>query len=176
MPSPTENTARAGMTPRPRGPLGFRIIGILKLLSGSLLFVAWLGMFRLFKSDLGAQVDWLVRHLRLDPDNRVFHLAIDWITALDRKHLRAIEAGTFFYAALHIVEGTGLILQRYWAGFLTVIATSALVPFEIYEIVARPNPLKVLVLVVNLGFVVYVIVKLRQELRDRALRRGAEPS
>ena len=83
-----------------------------------------------------------------------------------------IEAGTFFYALLHIVEGTGLILERDWAGYLTVIATSALVPFECYEILQKVNPLKILVLIVNLGFVVYVVVKLRQEHRERRAQRS----
>ena len=161
----------------PRGPLGFRIIGALKLASGLLLFAAWLGMFRLFKSDLTVELEWAIRHLRLDPDNRVFHMAYEWVGGLDRKKMHAIEAGTFFYALLHVVEGTGLILERDWAGYLTVIATSALVPFECYEILQKSSApkillLKVLVLIVNLGFVVYVVVKLRQEQQAARAQRG----
>jgi uncharacterized membrane protein (DUF2068 family) len=82
---------------------------------------------------------------------------------------------------LHVVEGMGLICEQYWAGYLTVIATSALVPFEIYEVASggnsRVRALKMLVLVVNLAFVVYVVIKLRQEheaLRA-ARRREANP-
>jgi uncharacterized membrane protein (DUF2068 family) len=149
------------------GPVGFRIIGGLKLASGLLLLAAGLGMFRLFQYDVGTQLEWVVRHLKLDPDNRVFHMMTDWITGLDRKTLRAIEAGTFFYAALHMVEGGGLILERDWAGYLTIVATSALVPFEVYEVVHKANLLKLFVLIVNLGFVAYVIVKLREERRER---------
>ena len=130
-------------------------------------------MFRFFKSDVTAEIDWAARHLKLDTDNDVFHMALRWVSGLDRKHLHLIEAGTFFYAILHIVEGTGLILERDWAGYLTVVATSALVPFECYEIVHKANPLKVLVLIVNLGFVVYVVVKLRQEHRQRRAQRSA---
>ena len=153
---------------KPSGPLGFRIIGALKLVSGILLFAAWLGMFRLFKYDLTAELDWAIRHLQLDPDSHIINTAIHWIAGLDRKHLRVIEAGTFFYALLHVVEGTGLILERDWAGYLTVIATCALVPFELYEVFQKANQpkillLKVAVLVVNLGMVVYVVFKLRQD-------------
>jgi uncharacterized membrane protein (DUF2068 family) len=155
------------------GPAGFRVIGALKLASGLMLLAAGLGMFRLFKNDLTAELDWAARHLKLDTDNEVFHLVLRWVGGLDRKHLELIEAGTFFYAVLHIIEGTGLVLERYWAGYLTVIATSALVPFEFYEVVQKVNPLKILVLVVNLGFVVYVVVKLRQEHRERRAQRRA---
>jgi uncharacterized membrane protein (DUF2068 family) len=150
-----------------RSPLGFRIIGALKLSSGVLLFIAWMGMFRLFKNDLTREVEWFVRRLHLDADGRVFHMILVRVAGIDHKTLRAIEAGTFFYALLHVVEGTGLILEREWAGYLTVIATSALVPFEIYEIIRKTNPLKLVVLVVNLGFVGYLVVKLRQEQRQR---------
>jgi uncharacterized membrane protein (DUF2068 family) len=155
------------------GPLGFRVIGALKLTGGLLTFAAWLGMFRLFRDGVTDDLEWAIRHLRLDPDNRYFHKAIDWVSGLDRKHLRAIEAGTFFYAVLHIVEGAGLIFGRDWAGYLTIIATSALIPFEVYEIMRKVNPIKILVLGVNLGFVIYLAVKLRQEHRDRLAQRKA---
>jgi uncharacterized membrane protein (DUF2068 family) len=152
------------------GPVGFRVIGVLKLGSGLLLFAAWLGMFRLFKNDVTAQLEWAARHIRLDPENRLFQAAVAWAGGLDRNHLRAIEAGTFFYALLHVVEGTGLILERYWAGYLTIVATSALVPFEVYEVFHKANPLKILVLIINIGFVIYVAWKIRQE--HRALAAG----
>jgi uncharacterized membrane protein (DUF2068 family) len=150
-----------------RGRVGFRIIGGLKFVSGLLLFAAGLGMFRLFQGDLGTELDWLARHLKLDPDSHLFHTALAWVTGLDRKSLRAIEAGTFFYALLHLIEGSGLYLERDWAGYLTIVATSALVPFEGYEVVHKVNLLKLAVLVVNLGFVAYVVVKLREERRQR---------
>jgi uncharacterized membrane protein (DUF2068 family) len=161
----SRETSRSG--DRRRGPSGFRIIGALKLTSGLLLFIAWLGMFRLLHSDLSRDVEWFVRHLHLDSDNHVVHLALVNVARINHKTLHAIQAGTFFYALLHVVEGVGLILERDWAGYLTVIATSALVPFEVYEIALKPNPLKVAILVVNLGFVVYVVYKLREEHRQR---------
>jgi uncharacterized membrane protein (DUF2068 family) len=157
----------AGRSRSRPGFLGFRIIGALKLISGALLFAAWVGMFRLFHSDLTTDVDWFLRHFHLDSDNLVVHMVLAGVSGIDRKTLHAIQAGTFFYALLHVVEGTGLVLERDWAGYLTVVATSALVPFEIYEIVHKVNVLKISVLVVNLGFVVYVALKLREERRQR---------
>jgi uncharacterized membrane protein (DUF2068 family) len=150
----------------------------LKLASGLGLFAAWFGMFRLFKSDVSAQLEWAARHLKLDPDNHLFHLVAGSISRVNRKTLHTLEAGTFFYAVLHVVEGMGLVFEQYWAGYLMVVATSALVPFEIYEVVHGGSPrvraLKVLVLLVNLGFVVYVVIKLRQEHRALRAARRAE--
>src|SRR5205085_1697695 len=82
-------------------------------------------------------------------------------------HLRAIEAGTFFYAALHLVEGIGLILRRHWAEYLVIVATSSLIPFEVYEIYRKPTALRVSLFVLNVGIVIYLIATLRKEHRAR---------
>src|SRR4051812_35837396 len=133
-----------------RGPLGFRIIGALKLTNGLLMFVAWLGMFRLFKNGLTEEIDWAVRHFRLDPENRCFHMAIDWLSGLDQKHLRAIEAGAFFFALLHVGGGGGAVFGGPGGGDPTIIAPSPLLPFVVDEIFLKGHPLKILVLVVHL--------------------------
>ena len=78
-----------------------------------------------------------------------------------------IGVGTLFYAALETVEGIGLILRRLWAGTLTVVATGLLLVPEGYELAHRINPLRIAVLLVNLAILAYVVVKLRQERRDR---------
>ena len=91
---------------------------------------------------------------------------ISAVTGIDRTHLRAIEAGTFFYAFLHMIEGIGLILERDWAGYLVVIATSSLIPFEIYEIARKPTLLRISLFLLNVGIVIYLIVTLQERAHD----------
>ena len=79
----------------------------------------------------------------------------------------ALEAGTFFYALLHVIEGTGLILGKDWAGYLVIVATSSLVPFEIYEIAHKISLLRIAIFVLNVGIVIYLIVTLRKERQAR---------
>ena len=93
---------------------------------------------------------------------------ISGITGIDRAHLRAIEFGTFFYAALHTVEGIGLILGYHWAEYLVIVATGSLIPFEIYEIARKLSPIRVTLFVVNVAIVIYLIVILRRDRRERA--------
>ncbi len=114
----------------------------------------------------------MIAHFGLDPQNQVIHRVIAAITGVDRTHLRAIEAGTFFYALLHLVEGTGLILERTWAGYLVVVATGSLIPFEIYEIFKRPTPLRFALFVLNVGIVVYLVVALRKEHLEKSARQA----
>ena len=150
------------------GYYGFKVIGTLKLLSGVLALAAGMGATRFLAQDPGPKLERAVSHLGLDPQNHVVHTLISTVTGIDQRHLRAIEAGTFVYAFLHSLEGIGLILEQTWAGYLVVIATSTLVPFEIYEIAKRPTPLRFAIFVLNVGIVIYLIAILRKEHIRRA--------
>ena len=74
----------------------------------------------------------------------------------------------FGYGLPEVVEGTGLWLDQLWAEYLTVIATSLLVPFEIYELVRHPSAWKAGGIVVNIAIVVYLAHLLRRRLRSHA--------
>jgi uncharacterized membrane protein (DUF2068 family) len=153
--------------PRRSGYYGFKVIGALKLLSGLIAVVAGIGAVRFLAHDPGAKLERVVTHLGLDPQNNLIHTAIAALTGMDRNRLRAIAAGTFFYAFLHTLEGIGLILEKTWAGYLVVIATSTLVPFEIYEIARRPTALRFSLFFLNVAMVIYLIVNLRKERLNR---------
>jgi uncharacterized membrane protein (DUF2068 family) len=63
------------------------------------------------------------------------------------------------YGALQIVEGVGLWGGWRWAEYLAVVATSAFIPLEVYEIVHKPTPLKISALVLNIAVVAYLLYK-----------------
>ena len=145
------------------GTLGFRLIGAMKIGSALLLALAGFGIFRMINRDLGEVVEHYVKRLHLDPDNRLVHEFMARVAGLTHARLKLIGAGTFFYAILHLVEGTGLILVKRWAEYLTIIATGSLLPLEIYELAHKFTALRVAVFVINLGVLVYVVMKIRQE-------------
>ena len=66
------------------------------------------------------------------------------------------------YGLLELVEGTGLWLDKLWAEYLTVVATSLLVPLEIYELVRKPTLLKAAGISVNVAIVAYLASRLRE--------------
>jgi uncharacterized membrane protein (DUF2068 family) len=145
--------------------LGFRVIGALKLATALLLAAAGVGIFQLMNKDLGEVVERFVSRLHLDPENRLVHEIIARVVGVDRTHLKLLGAGTFFYAALELTEGVGLLLQRHWAEYLTVIATGLLLPLEFYEIARQVSALRIAVMLVNLAILVYLIYKLWQDRR-----------
>ncbi len=69
------------------------------------------------------------------------------------------------HGLLEVIEGVGLWLRQRWAEWLTVIATSLLVPFEIYELIHRPSPMKAAGLTVNVLIVVYLVRVVRRHER-----------
>jgi uncharacterized membrane protein (DUF2068 family) len=50
------------------------------------------------------------------------------------------------YAALMGIEGVALHQRKQWARWFTTIATSSLIPIEVYEIVREVHPIRVFVL------------------------------
>lgn len=63
------------------------------------------------------------------------------------------------YAILQLVEAFGLWGGWRWAEYLAVVATSVFIPLEIYEIVNRPSPFKIVLFIVNVAIVGYLIWK-----------------
>jgi uncharacterized membrane protein (DUF2068 family) len=65
------------------------------------------------------------------------------------------------YAGLEACEMVGLWLGKRWAEYLTFIATTALVPLEVYELSLGFSILKLLTLLINLAIVVYLLLAKR---------------
>jgi uncharacterized membrane protein (DUF2068 family) len=76
-------------------------------------------------------------------------------------HLRELAAVVLAYGVLELVEMVGLWRTRRWAEYLTFVATTALVPFEVYELSKSVSALKLLTLVLNLVIVVYLLLAKR---------------
>jgi len=93
-------------------------------------------------------------------------------------HLYTLSLVLMAYAALEATEMVGLWLNKRWAEYLTFIATTALVPFEVYELTKSISVFKVLALVINVAVVIYLLLAkrlfgLRGGHRAEAMRRQA---
>jgi uncharacterized membrane protein (DUF2068 family) len=68
----------------------------------------------------------------------------------------ALAMTAFAYAILMGSEGVSLYVRKSWARCFTIIATSSLIPIELYEIAREMHPIRVLVLLANIAIVVYL--------------------
>jgi uncharacterized membrane protein (DUF2068 family) len=101
-----------------------------------------------------------VSALRFDPNNQVIHGVIAKISGLDARRLHELSLGTFVYAAVFLVEGTGLLLRKHWAEYLTTLMTASFIPFEIYELVHQPSIMKGIAIALNTLIVVHLARRL----------------
>jgi uncharacterized membrane protein (DUF2068 family) len=82
---------------------------------------------------------------------------LDRLFSLRAGTLHLVGAAVSVYAVLEGVEAVGLWFQKRWAEYLTFIATTALLPLEVYELTRTVSPLKIIALIVNVAVVVYLL-------------------
>ena len=86
---------------------------------------------------------------------------LEKVLSLQTGRLKLVGAVVLAYAVLEGLEAVGLWLQRRWAEYLTFVATTALLPLEIYELTLRVSVFKVIALVVNVAVVIYLLLAKR---------------
>jgi uncharacterized membrane protein (DUF2068 family) len=148
------------------------VIGGFKLLKGVLFILLGIGALRLVHRDIS---DLLLRWLidwHFDPESRFVNLVLDKAALIDAHRLRQISIAIFCYAGLDFIEGTGLVLEKTWAEYLTLILTASFLPWEFFEILRHPTWVKVVLILVNVLVVVYLVFYVQRSLRLRRGRHG----
>lgn len=150
------------------------LIALFKLVKCTLLVIVGIGAIRLIHRDMAEAVEHWVHLLRVDPGNHFIHRIIAKLTVVTPKQLEALSIGTFFYAALLLTEGVGLLLRKYWAEYFTVITTALFVPLELFEIAKHVSVTRIVVLILNVAIVVYLIGRIRIHKRAESEADGRE--
>jgi uncharacterized membrane protein (DUF2068 family) len=140
-----------------------RLIGLFKLVKAILLIAVGVGALKMVHSDLTDIATRLVIRFGFDPGGRHVGKLLLETANLTPDKIRALGVGSFVYAALFLTEGVGLLMAKRWAEWFSVIITSSLVPFEIYEIYQHPTVLKFGALLVNLAVVAYLVYRIRTD-------------
>jgi len=142
---------------------GVRLIAAFKLLKGLVLLAVGIGAIKLLHKDLALEVERWADILRVDPHNRYFLRLVAKVLTLDPRKLRELSVGTFFYSAMDLTEGTGLLLGKRWAEYFTIITTSSFIPLEIYEVARHMSAASAIVLLLNIAVVIYLIVEITRK-------------
>jgi len=147
------------------------VIAAERSVRGLLLLAA--GVYLLFNlhTDFGKKADSIIRAIELDPRRHFLHRIVTDLHDLHASELRIIAFGALGYGVLELVEGVGLWLDQLWAEYLTAVATSLLVPVEVYELGRHPTVWKAGGLAVNVAIVAYLVYGLMQR-RSRHLAQG----
>jgi uncharacterized membrane protein (DUF2068 family) len=116
----------------------------------ALLFIAiGVGALRLVHKDIGDLLAKLADHLRFNSEPRFVNFILEKAPLVDDHMLRRIGAVVFIYAALDLIEGTGLYLEKVWGEYLTLAITASFLPWEIFEVLRRVTWIRSGLLIVN---------------------------
>ncbi|MGC4095963.1 MAG: DUF2127 domain-containing protein [Nitrospira sp.] len=147
---------------------GLAAIAVFKLVKGVLLFIVGFGLLKLMHAEVATLFSRLIEALHLNADSRIIHALVLKVDALQPHSILVAALISLGYAGMLLLEGVGLWLERSWAAYLTVISTSLLLPFELYEVIEQVSAIRVGALLLNLAIVLYLVVQLKQHtLRSR---------
>src|SRR5262249_50033497 len=142
------------------------LIAIFKLVKGLLLIALGITAATLMHKDIQATIGHWANVLWVGRENRFAERLLTKLSSIDDKKLELAEIGTFAYAALFLTEGTGLLLRRRWAEYMTVILTASLIPFEVGFTTRRFTIERIVVLLMNIAVVWYLVRKIRRDRRE----------
>jgi uncharacterized membrane protein (DUF2068 family) len=98
----------------------------------------------------------IAQAVHLPVTSRLFDLLSAFaVNATPQKEL-TLAITALGYAVVIAVEGVGLHLRRAWARWFTIGVTGSLIPLEVYEILQKQEPIREVILVLNIAVLVYL--------------------
>ncbi len=82
---------------------------------------------------------------------------VEHLLTLDTTTMRLIGLAAAAYALLEGAEAYGLWRQRRWAEYLTFVATTLFVPYEVYDLLKGVTFIRAGAFVINLAILVYLL-------------------
>jgi len=80
---------------------------------------------------------------------------------LNSRTITWLALGLAAYAVIEIIEATGLWLAKRWGEYFAMIATSAGLPYEVYDLTVKVTPLRAVTFAINLALVAYLVLAKR---------------
>lgn len=165
--------------PRPARPRSAQdkwiiAIGVFKLLHGMLFVLVGIGALRLLHKDLMEVTEHFILAMRFNPEGHFVNLVLEKVAMIDHHKLKEISAAILSIAGLYLIEGTGLVLEKAWAEFVTLILTASFLPWEIFELVRRVTWIKIGLTIINVAVVVYLLYYVKMRMRERRQRLAEE--
>ena len=144
-----------------RGDGTLLAIALFKFVKGMVLLALACGAIKMLHKDVASQVERWLDQLRIDPGTHYIGTVLNKLRLVHTKELKELSALSLGYAALFLTEGTGLLLRKRWAEWLTIIATSSFMPLEMYELIKKFSALGLLLLLVNAAIVLFLVYRVR---------------
>jgi uncharacterized membrane protein (DUF2068 family) len=156
------------MGTKKRHDIVFIAIAVLKLVKGLLLFFVGVGALALINRNAAEVVTRWAHVFQVDVHSRFIQRWLVAVGLVKQRDLKLIVTTTFVYSGLLLTEGTGLLMEKVWAEYMTIFITASFIPIEVYELVRHTTLARVVLLAVNVLVVVYLAVRVCQREKPAA--------
>jgi uncharacterized membrane protein (DUF2068 family) len=172
-PDPATDTATTrDIAPRHHHDQWIIAIGVFKLLQSSAFLLLGFGALRLLHKDLLEVAERWILALRFNPEGHFVSLLLGQLALIDPHRLKQISAAIFLIAAMDAIEGMGLVLEKTWAEFVTLILTASFLPWEVIAMFRHPTRIREGLAIINIAVVLYLLWFVKMRMRERRLRRA----
>lgn len=103
----------------------------------------------------------LLRQLGYDVDHSKLVGFIQRALTMSSTSISLLAGGLAAYAAIELVEGTGLWLGKRWGEYFAMVVTSLGLPYEIYDMTAKITVTRAVLFAINLALVLYLVITKR---------------
>jgi uncharacterized membrane protein (DUF2068 family) len=147
-----------------------RVLAVERVIRGLVLLAAAYGVYRFESAQAALRGSFgrlvpslrpLADQLGVDLDHSAILSAATKALSAGHGTLNLVAVGLLAYGLLEFVEGVGLWLAKRWGEYLTVVATAAFLPYEVYELLTSVTVTKVGAFAINVLAVVYLVVAKR---------------
>jgi uncharacterized membrane protein (DUF2068 family) len=139
---------------------GVRTVATLEFTKGIIVVLVGLGVFSMRHKDVWGVAESFLDFFHVSPHHhhRLFGVFVALAHQVSDVRLWKIATVAAIYVTLRFIEAYGLWHIRPWAEWLAIASGTIYIPFETLDLLRRPNWFRLLVIVVNLGIVLYMLM------------------
>jgi uncharacterized membrane protein (DUF2068 family) len=137
---------------------GVRTVATFEFTKGVVVVLAGLGIFSMRHKDIWGLTESFLEFLHVNPHHHFVGVFIALVSRLSDVRLWKIATVAAVYSILRFVEAYGLWYALPWAEWLAIASGSIYIPFEVADLLRRPSWIRFLIVVVNVGIVLYILM------------------
>jgi uncharacterized membrane protein (DUF2068 family) len=154
---------------------GVRTVATLEFSKGIVVVLAGLGVFSMRHKDIWGVAESFLEFFHVNPYHHYVGVFINLVYRLSDMRLWKIAVVASIYVILRFIEAYGLWYLRPWAEWMAILSGSIYIPFEVADLLRwGPDLLRVMVLTINVGIVLYMLMLRLEAVKKRHAARQAE--
>jgi uncharacterized membrane protein (DUF2068 family) len=136
---------------------GVRTVATWEFAKGIVVVLAGLGVFSMRHKDIWGVAESFLEFFHVNPLHHYVGVFIDLVYRVSDVRLWKIAVVASIYVILRFVEAYGLWYIRPWAEWLAIASGAMYIPFEVADLIRKPDWFRLLVVIVNVGIILYML-------------------